>query len=414
MRLGLSDGFDSILYNMSRNQSALKSLTTQLSSGLRINSAADDPSGLAIAESLRSISNGLQQGITNVQTASNALTVADGGLATITGILQRMRSLVVEANSDLNSADNLAEIQTEIDQLTSEINRVSSNANFNGLKLLDGSLASTQQVAPYFIYKQNPTVGGTNNTLIEPTQTLVANSPAGEEAQMSFSVDSYDATTNLLQVTITASSPDPNFGPAQVNVLHVTPGTNYFQEFGAVPPPYYQVFDQNSNLVFSFNFNNLDQNDVGKEADIVSMPTQYPTNGTPLAVNTGTSEGSTTSISIQAANTTSLGINEIVVGGALMNFASETRIDSALDTITGQRAQLGAQIVSLGEAANDAAIQYVNQTASESSIRDLNVGVATTEFARDQIVAQVGMSVLQQSELSTRQLASLLINALVA
>jgi flagellin-like hook-associated protein FlgL len=200
----------------------------------------------------------------------------------------------------------------------------------------------------------------------------------------------------------------------QVNVLHVTPGTNYFSEFGAVPPPFYPVFDQNNNLVFSFNFNTLDQNDVGKEADIVSMPTQYATNGSPLTVNTGTSEGSTVSIAIQAANTQSLGVNEIVLGDALMNFAAETRLDSALNTITSQRAQVGAQVVALSEAANDASIQYINQTASESSIRDLNVGAATTEFTKQQILTQIGMSVLQQSELSTRQLASLLINALVA
>lgn len=414
MRIGYSDSFDSILSNLGKNQTRLGNLATQLSTGLRINSAADDPSGLAIAESLKKVSNGLQQGIANVQTANNALTVADGALSTITGILQRMRSLVIEANSDLNSTDNLAQIQTEIDQLTLEINRISSNTNFNGLHLLDGGLNSTIQQAPYLNFKQNPQVNNNTQTLIDVPNTLAAVSPPGQQVEFSFSVDSYDATNNLLQVTFKVESPDPSFGPTQVNTLHVTPGTNFFAEYGPIGPPYYVVQNQAGGVVFQFNFNTLQANDVGKEADVVSFPQQNAQTGNPLTVNTGTSEGSNLSIAIGATNTTTLAVNQIVVGDALANFAAETRIDYALDTLNFQRAQIGAQVVSLNEAANDASIQYVNQVASESSIRDLNIGTATTEFTKQQILVQVGTSVLSQSEASTGQIAALLINALVA
>lgn len=420
MRLGLSDSFDSILYNMSRNQSALENLTTQLSSGLRINSAADDPSGLAIADTLQTVSQGLQQGITNVQTASNALTVADGAMSTVTDILQRMRTLVVEANSDLNSSQNLADIQTEINQLTLEINRISSNTNFNGLKLLDGSLSSTQYQPQSFMYVQNPQVGpGATTPLIDnitpsPNGTHIS---ANWQTEFSFSVDSYDASTNLLQVTVTVESPDPT-GPNEVDVLHVTPGAvpqgqNYFNEFGPGSGPY-TFTDQAGNPVFQIAFNGLSANDVGKTAIVVSQAAQQASHGRALEVNTGTSEGSILSIAIGGVSSQTLGVNQITVGDTLANQASEARIDNGLDIITSERAQVGAQVVSLSEAANDASIQYVNQTASESSIRDLNVGAATTAYTKDQILTQVGMSVLQQSELSTRQLASLLINALVA
>ncbi|HET9029651.1 MAG TPA: flagellin [Candidatus Aquilonibacter sp.] len=421
MRIGLSSDFDQILSNMRQNQSRLGTLTTQLASGLRINSAADDPSGLAISESLKTISNGLQQGIANVQTANNALTVAEGGLATITGILQRMRNLVVEANSDLNSKDNLAEIQSEIDQLALEINRISQNANFNGLHLLDGSLAASKPMQPPSLLFINPKVNGNQNTLFDTTTPGVTVASTGppppQESEMSFSIDSYDASSNTLQVTISQESPDAGFGTVPATVLHVTPGTNFFVEFG--PQPYYGMQNASFQNQFQFNFNTISQSDVGTVGYIVVQAQQNAQGQLagaqgPLTVNTGTSEGSTISIAIGPTNTQTLGVNEITVGDVLANFASEARIDNAINTVVEQRAEIGAQQVALNEAASDASIQWVNQTASESSIRDLNIGTATTEFTKEQILVQVGTNVLSQSEDTTRQIASLLINALVA
>src|SRR5450631_3084891 len=85
--------------NLSKNQSMMQSSVTKLSSGLRINNAADDPSGLAIAEKLQAQVNGFDQAVSNVQDATNAATTAEGALQTTTDILQRIRSLAVEAAS---------------------------------------------------------------------------------------------------------------------------------------------------------------------------------------------------------------------------------------------------------------------------------------------------------------------------
>ncbi len=411
MRIGAFDSTDNVLYNFNKNESSLANLSKQLSSGLRINSAADDPSGLAIATNLQTISLGLDQGQRSVQEANNALTVADGAMSSITEILQRMRSLVVEANSTINSPQDQANLQTEIDQLRHEIDRIAANTNFNGKNLLDGSLANTQTVPAKLLYGSNPTVGDSPQQLIDVSTTNV--SPSTEQAQFSFSVDSYDASTNLLQVTFTVSSPDPNFGPVQQNVLHVTPGTNYFQEFGAGSNPYY-VYDQNNNPVVDFNFNALSADDVGKEAVVVSVPTQFGSNGHALEVNTGTSEGSTTSVSIGPMDSASLGVNEIQVGDLLANQAAEIRVDYALQQVTSTRADMGAQEVSLNYASNDAAIQENEQIASESSIRDVNIGQATTQFTKQQILVSVGTSVLSQMQVSTTLLSNILIGALRA
>lgn len=408
MRLGSLDYSDNVLYNFNNNEAKLTDLSKQLSSGLRINSAADDPSGYTMATHMQTVSQGLDQGQQSVQNAKNLLTVADSAMGTITEILQRMRSLVVEANSDLNSPQDQQNLQAEIDQLALEINRISQNTNFNGKPLLDGSLASTQTQPAKLIYPMNPAVSSNGKPLIDLSTTFV--NATAEEAQFSFSVDSYDATTNQLQVTFTVSSPDPSFGPVQQNVVHVTPGNNYFDEFGAGSNPYY-VYDNNGNPVFDFNFNPLSASDVGKTAVGVTLPQVMGNNGHALEVNTGTGEGSTVAISIGAMDTLHLGVNQIQVGDLLANQAAEARIDNALDNITSTQADLGAQEVSLGYAADNAATQEINQTASESSIRDADIGATVTAFTKEQILVSVGTSVLSQMQVSTLSLAKMLMSA---
>jgi flagellin len=98
----------------------------------------------------------------------------------------------------------------------------------------------------------------------------------------------------------------------------------------------------------------------------------------------------------------------------LQTTSSEGRVDYALQQVLAAQAQLGAQSVSLSEASNNNQIGSLNLTASESEIRDLNVGQATTQFTMDQILVSVGTSVLSQMEVNTKQLTSLLIASLNA
>jgi len=105
---------NNVSLNLNKNQEALRTSVTRLSSGLRINTAADDPSGLAIAEKLQAQVNGFDQGVKNVQDATNAATVAEGALQTTTDILQRIRSLAVEASSDITSPTDKVNLQAEV------------------------------------------------------------------------------------------------------------------------------------------------------------------------------------------------------------------------------------------------------------------------------------------------------------
>ncbi|OZI11195.1 flagellin [Bacillaceae bacterium SAS-127] len=111
----------------------------RLSSGLRINRAADDPAGLAISERMRAQIRGLNQASRNAQDAISLIQTAEGGLNETHAILQRMRELSIQAANDtLSEGDRLA-IQEEIDQLTEEITRIGGDTEFNTMKLLDGS-----------------------------------------------------------------------------------------------------------------------------------------------------------------------------------------------------------------------------------------------------------------------------------
>jgi flagellin len=133
---------NSVALNLNRNQGALQTAVTRLSSGLRVNTAADDPSGLAIATRLQSQTQAFDQGSLNVQDANNAATVAEGALQTETDILQRIRDLSVEASSDFTSNSDKLSLQAEVSQLLLEINRISQNTNFK-----EGA-ASLTAVAP--------------------------------------------------------------------------------------------------------------------------------------------------------------------------------------------------------------------------------------------------------------------------
>ncbi|OPX90125.1 MAG: Flagellin [Pelotomaculum sp. PtaB.Bin013] len=128
--------------NLSVNNSSMSKSLEKLSSGLRINRAADDAAGLAISEKMRGQIRGLNQAVRNSQDGISLIQTAEGALNESHSILQRMRELAVQAANDTLTSNDRAEIQKEVDQLTSELNRIANTTEFNTKKLLDGSAAA--------------------------------------------------------------------------------------------------------------------------------------------------------------------------------------------------------------------------------------------------------------------------------
>lgn len=132
--------------NMNINQTNASKSMQKLSSGLRINSAADDAAGLAISEKMRGQIRGLDQASSNAQDAISMIQTGEGALNETQSILQRMRELSVQSSSDTNTADDRAKIQGETDQLAKEITRISNTTEFNTQNLLAGGLNDTFQI----------------------------------------------------------------------------------------------------------------------------------------------------------------------------------------------------------------------------------------------------------------------------
>ncbi|PFG37405.1 flagellin [Flavimobilis soli] len=133
--------------NLANTQNDLSKSLEKLSSGLRINRAADDAAGLAISEGLRAQINGTKQAVRNAQDGISVVQTAEGALTETHAILQRMRTLSVQASNDggLNATAK-GNIQDEISQLSTELNRIAATTEFNGKKLLDGTYSGAFQV----------------------------------------------------------------------------------------------------------------------------------------------------------------------------------------------------------------------------------------------------------------------------
>ncbi len=120
-------------------QGSLSTSTEKLSSGYKINRAADDAAGLAISEKMRSQIRGLDQASTNAENGISAVQTAEGALNEVHSMLQRINELATQASNDTNTSQDRADLQLEVNQLVSEIDRVQSTTQFNSMNLLDGS-----------------------------------------------------------------------------------------------------------------------------------------------------------------------------------------------------------------------------------------------------------------------------------
>ncbi len=412
--------------NLNQNQAALSTAVNRLSSGLRINSAADDPSGLAIAESLQSQVNGFDQATQNVQDATNAAQVADGALATTTDILQRIRTLAVEGASDITSTTDRSNLQSEVNQLLLEVNRISQDTNFNGQALLDGSHAGFQQeVDANYTIESNadlatagpngstqqlvstvtpPSISATNAGIVDGTiEVQVAQLTSTQQGLIiSFFSSAAQAGAKVDNTTgvgyLTAG--DTGYGQVVNGVYTLTSG---------VAAPALEVDG------VTLNFGVAGTLDVGVTSYVkVSQYVAAQSNPNSPAFNfqSGAQEGATIQVGFQSTSTNTLRIANInLVGntgyGSLASEDAIGQIDNALQTLLSQRASLGATIVRLQEDQDNDNTASVNLQASESAIRDLDVGAETTQYTKLQILVQVGTSVLAQANSNAQSVISL-------
>ncbi|TGJ95219.1 flagellin [Actinotalea fermentans ATCC 43279 = JCM 9966 = DSM 3133] len=220
--------------NLTNTQNSQSKSLEKLSSGLRINRAADDAAGLSIAEGLKAQVNGYSVAARNAQDGISVVQAAEGALGESQSILQRMRDLAVQASSDTNNADARTAISSELDELADELNRVVDSTNFNGINLLTDTAADlTVQVSAEGAGNGNTiTIALAANNLQDIIADTVFDETGGSGTALNV-VDAANARTSIetidtaLKAVSTARS---NFGATQNRLEYAISNINVAAE----------------------------------------------------------------------------------------------------------------------------------------------------------------------------------------
>lgn len=375
------------LNTINQTQQNLATSFQRLSTGHRINSAADDPSGLAIYNALTAQVNAYNVASNNVQDALSATNVAAGALTTVSDNLQRLRSLAVEASNDLLSSSQRSNLQTEANQLILETNRIAQNTSFNGRQLLDGSVAGPNAGSPAQAIAANNDV--LNSSGAQVVSQITAANPNFQNstgpAQGFGGTGTLDSTIQIQIVN--------NNGVAQA-VASVTDSATG-QTVQSAPVASGGVVSGFENV--NVQLGNFTLADVGTTATIqISQNVAANGQNSALQVQSGPGQGNVTQVGIPAANAATLRIGNIDLSSSTNATNSIGQLDNAIQQLSSVQANIGANQVALQNQISNNAIAAFNLGSSASSVGDTNVGEETTNATRNQIQSQVALAVLAQ------------------
>jgi flagellin len=331
-----------------------------------------------------------------------------------TDILQRVRVLAVEAASDVNSSSDRANLQTEVSQLLLEVNRIAQNTNFNGQSLLNGSHQGDQAGAEayYTITANAALLSSGAQTIGTSTGFLVAS--VGIAAGNFFTSTNTGDETIEVQVIANKTNPTAATPELEITTFNSSTSASASTLLSLGTATSYTLATINTGVTLHFSTPTL--GDIGQTAYVKISQYVQPSNfATAPAFNfqSGADEGDVIQLGIAATNTNTLRISNInlaVSSSSNPSLAAEDaigQIDIALQTLNTQQADLGAVVVRLGIDQQNDDTAAVNLQASESNIADLNVGQATTEFTKLQLLVQVGTSVLAQSNANAQSVLTL-------
>jgi flagellin len=382
--------------NLSITAAKMGKVLEKLSSGYRINRAADDAAGLGISEKMRAQIRGNSQAIRNAKDGISMIQTAEGAMDEIHSILQRMRELGVQAANDTYDTAARTSIGTELIQLRQEIDRIANATNFNGQKLLTGALTGTLGGASVSDLVVNDAVGAATATEIN-----VSTAKPG-----TYTFTSYNNTTNQLTLqgptglsqTITVSDIAAN-GSQVLN----------FDQLGISIKLASAAFETADNIGAALTAAANDTIVVGG------------TGAAALQVGANTTAYDTMNVAFNDVRATSTnGLNLLSGSGvdwssAATIVASNTaaqafinQIDAAITTLNTRRSDLGAAQNRLEHTVNSLGVAVENLTASESRIRDADVAALSTQMVSGTILQQAGTAVLAQANQSAQSVLSLL------
>ncbi|MDO0946519.1 FliC/FljB family flagellin [Chromohalobacter israelensis] len=360
--------------NLSQSQSALSTSMERLSSGLRINSAADDAAGQAIANRMSSQITGLGQAQRNANDGISVAQTTEGALNQVNDNLQRVRELTVQAQNGTNSQEDLNSIQDEIGQRLAEIDRISEETSFNGVDVL----AKDQEMSIQVGSEDGQTI--TMNLQEVNAETLGlgdfnVNGPAGTAAQNAGDTGVMATELNLEDATYATGNFATAVAAAETTAANAIDIDGFTADgTGSL------VMDQEGNFFIS-----------GTTAD----GTAYVSADVTAEFN---DSGEVTGLSISTGDS--------AVGNR--SASPLASLDSAISSVDSQRSELGAMQNRFDSAITNLSTTETNLSSARSRIEDADYADEVSNMTRNQILQQAGTSVLAQANQLPQNALSLL------
>ena len=438
--------------NLTRSQGMLSTSLQRLSSGLRINSAKDDAAGLAISERFTAQIRGLNQAARNANDGISLAQTGEGALAEVTNNLQRIRELAVQSANATNSASDRAALQQEVDQLVAEIDRVATQTNFNGVKLLDGTFASqifqvganvgetitvsglssarTSSLGQFAGYQlTNQSIGTASDTTQATTVTIDGTATALgtiatdakqiADAINGSGVQGLTASADITSVagsTTTVTGADTDADTITVNGLNISvtnsgnAATNRTRAVDAINAQSavtgVTAADDGTgvaltaadgrNVTVSFT--------AGNAATVADYGLAAATTGATIDISYAAPSGITGDVVFAGAfaNTTAIGTTGTAISAVDISTVSGsesaiTAVDAALSAVNSSRATLGAIQNRFESVVTSAQTAAENLSASRSRIMDADFAAETANLTKAQILQQAGVAMLAQA-----------------
>ena len=432
--------------------------TEKLSSGYKINRAADDAAGLSISEKMRKQIRGLTQASLNAQDGISAVQTAEGALTEVHDMLQRMNELAVKASNGTNSEDDRGYIQDEIDQLVKEIDRVSETTKFNETYLLKGDGTATREVTKTTPAQEAVDVKaeyvsgkGVDNVALKNGKTLAANAVWYEKGKttaitaddidklfevkngnvvLKEGVELFDAAADSATdfgAQLTANKVDntavqgvfevgsskvstANDGSALVDAA----GLNaLFNTDGSIKTKFYaQKTDGSWAEVGAEQVAKFIKVTPGQEAVAAGTKTETETytKALTLSLHVGAdgNDDNKISLDIESMSAEGIGVKGLDVSTEDAATKSIEALKASIQKVSTQRSALGAIQNRLEHTINNLDNVVENTTSAESQIRDTDMATEMVKYSNNNILAQAGQAMLAQANQSNQGVLSLL------
>ena len=384
-------------------QAGLERNIERLSSGLRINRAADDSAGLAISQRMNNQVRGMQQANRNVQQANNMMQTAEGGLNQIHSILGRMRELAVQSASDGLNADDRASIDLEFQQLKAEISRIGEATEYNGMKLINGERQKSTSLTGsglntggkdhLSIYSVNSDVAtGTKFDFVktEDDEISLRNTATGEVQTLHQPDTGGFAENDVLNFDQLGITIELGADFAEAAEGTASTGVPASGEIGA---DYFEV-TQGSFTTMQVGSDNDADHAAGDSSDVNGPAGDVTENRITLNISDSTSKG--------------LGISDSEVSSLSDSQRAINELDAAIAKVNDERSNIGALQNRFEYTSSNLMNSIQNNSASLSTIQDADFAVEAADLARNQILTQSGTAMLAQANQISQNVMGLL------